>query len=438
MVSKKHLTRTLALKALEQIEQGGAYSNLMLNRLLQGQPDMDKRDKHLMTEIVYGTLQHLRIIDFYLQPLLKKPLNKLDPWVKQLLRLSVYQIHFLDRVPDRAIVHEAVEIAKIKGHRGISGMVNGVLRAYLRSERPSLDTLTNKVERLAIQTSHPTWLVDRWDEQYGYEDTRLICEANNRPPRMTLRVNQLKATREDVMTKLETEGYKVQPSTIVDEGVIVLEGGNVTQSSLFSEGYFTIQDESSMLIPHLLDPQPGMRVLDACAAPGGKTTHLAEYMRDEGQILAVDLHPHKEKLVRENAQRLGTSIVDTLTADARLLQDQTQESFDRILLDAPCSGFGVIRRKPDLKWSKTESDIAQISKVQLELLKKVSPLLKPGGHLVYSTCTIEKEENQSVIGHFLADHTDFHIVPDSERQILPQHFGSDGFYMIKLQRNFGD
>lgn len=431
----KYGARSIALEALIEIEQGGAYSNLLLNRLYKQHSTLDPRDRSLITEIVYGTIQNQRLLDFYLQPFLKQRVEKLEQWVKQLLRMSLYQFIFLDRVPEHAVVHESVEISKTRGHKGITGMINGVLRNFLRSTKASTEKVNDAQERLAIETSHPTWLVKRWVKQFGMERATKICQENNLPPNMTIRVNLLKSSREKIKEALLKEGFEVEETANAKEGLRIIAGGNVTQSGLFKEGHFTVQDESSMLIAPLLDPHPGMNVLDACAAPGGKTTHLAEYMNNEGQVLAVDLHPHKEKLVQFNAKRLGTSIVKTLVSDARKLNMKVGQEFDRILLDAPCSGFGVIRRKPDLKWKKTESDIAQISRIQYDLLSHVAPLLKKEGQLVYSTCTYDPEENQEVIDRFLQQHEQFSMVEGSKRQILPHDFGSDGFYMIKLERN---
>jgi 16S rRNA (cytosine967-C5)-methyltransferase len=430
----KHQARRIALEALVKIEQGGAYSNLLLNQLFKQHSALDPRDRNLITEIVYGSIQHQRLIDFYLQPLIKKKLDQLEQWVKQLLRLSMYQLLFLDRVPERAVVHEAVEISKILGHRGITGMVNGILRNFLRSPRASFEKIKDPVERLAVKTSHPTWLVQRWVNQFGLDTTTNICEENNRPAKITIRVNRLRGSREQVKGLLIQEGFEVEETSQAQDGLRILSGGNVAQTSLFQEGYITIQDESSMLIAPLLDPKPGMKVLDACAAPGGKTTHLAEYMENEGQLIAVDLHPHKEKLVQASVKRLGTTIVQTMVADARKLDDHLKPEFDRILLDAPCSGFGVIRRKPDVKWKKDEADISQIADVQVGLLSKVSSLLKEKGQLVYSTCTLDQEENQGVVDRFLTEHPHFSVVEGSAQQILPHHFGSDGFFMIKLEK----
>lgn len=428
--------RSLALDALLQIEQGGAYSNLTLQKLLNQHQLEDSRDRSLVTEIVYGTVQQQRYIDFLLEPFLKKG-RQLEPWVQQLLRLSVYQFVFLDRVPSHAVVHEAVELAKRRGHRGISGMVNGVLRSFLRTPRRSLGEIQDPVLHMAIETSHPDWMVQRWVKQYGLERAKELCVENNRPPLVTVRVNTLKATRQEVQEALVAQGFEVAETQESAAGLQIISGGNVVQTSLFQDGLITVQDESSMLIAPLLAPEPGMQVLDACAAPGGKTTHLAEYMRNEGRIVAVDLHPHKEKLVQSNSRRLGITCIDTLVLDARkLAEQQTVQRFDRILLDAPCSGLGVIRRKPDLKWKKKEEDIEQIAAIQYELLCSLAPLLTDKGQLVYSTCTLDETENQGVIHRFLDEHPEFREVEGARRLILPQDFGSDGFFMTKLERNW--
>jgi len=427
----KNAARKLALDALLQIEEGGAYSNLLLNQILNKNPKLDPRDRHLITEIVYGSIQHQRWIDFQLQPFLKQQLEKLEPWVKQLLRLSIYQFMYLDRVPERAVVHEAVEISKKLGHKGITGMVNGVLRNFLRQPRRELSTIKDPIEQIAIKTSHPTWLVRRWVKQYGLERVEQICLENNLPPKTSIRVNRLRISRTELIEKLESEGYSVEKSSISEDGIVILSGGNISQSELFKQGFFTIQDESSMLVIPLLDPKPGMKVLDVCAAPGGKTTHIAEYMNDEGVIVANDLHPHKEKLILEQKKRLGLNSIETKVGDARKLPFD-KESFDRILLDAPCSGFGVIRRKPDIKWKKLEGDITQIAKVQFDLLTHIAPLLKKGGTLVYSTCTIDQEENEALVRKFVSEHPEYRLDENSMRQILPSDFGSDGFFMVRI------
>lgn len=426
--------RWLALEALLKIEEEEAYSQLVINHLLQQADEMDARDKSLVTEIVYGTLQHQRLIDFYLTPFLKQNIDKLDCWVKHVLRLSVYQLLFLDRIPERAVVHEAVEIAKKKGHRGIQSMVNGVLRNFIRTPRASLDTIEDPLNRIAVQTSHPTWMVKRWSKQFGLEETLKICEANNKRPPLTIRVNTLKSSREQLKLALEDEGYDVTISKHTPEGLHIRNGSRLINSHYYKEGYFTIQDESSMQVAPLVNPQPGMRVLDVCAAPGGKATHLAELMNNEGEIVANDVHAHKKELIEKQAHRLQVTNIKVMTSDGRLLGKHLTQPFDCILLDAPCTGLGVIRRKPDLKWKKKPQDHSAIATIQTDLLEAVTPLLKREGTIVYSTCTIDKEENDQVIEQFIAKHNNYRIVEGTKKLILPHHHDSDGFFMIKLQR----
>ncbi|WP_340701409.1 16S rRNA (cytosine(967)-C(5))-methyltransferase RsmB [Brevibacillus borstelensis] len=440
--------RDIALDVLNRVEEHQSYSNLELKHVLDRE-ELRAPDAGLVTELVYGTIQRRLTLDAALDRFIRG--KKVQTWVKNLLRLSLYQIRFLDRIPDRAVVHEAVEIAKRRGHQGIASMVNGVLRNALRS--PDLwDKLGSgdDVARLSIEQSHPEWLVRRWAGQYGIEETRRILESNNRPPRTSIRVNTLKSTRDELLGKLREQFSAVEPSAVSPDG-LVMEGGHAAGTEWFRQGFFTVQDESSMLVAPALAAEPGMRVLDACAAPGGKTTHIAALMQNRGEIIASDVHPHKRDLIAQNAKRLGITIIEPIVSDALHLGEKSLGTFDRILLDAPCTGFGVIRRKPDLKWNKTPDDVKAIAELQYKLLESVAELLAPGGLLVYSTCTIEPEENQLVVQRFVKNHPAFELdrtladdLPASVRdkidttegfvQVLPHHFESDGFFIARLKR----
>ncbi|UUZ95835.1 16S rRNA (cytosine(967)-C(5))-methyltransferase RsmB [Paenibacillus sp. P25] len=451
---RKGSAREAALEVLLRVEQDRSYSNLLLNQTLQAFR-LDKPDAALATEIVYGTVQRLNTIDYFLERFVSKGLDKLQPWVRSLLRLSFYQLYYLDRIPDHAIVNEAVNLAKRRGHQGISGMVNGVLRSVLRSRAElTLPEGSPAERRIALAASHPEWLVRRWLRQFGEPTAQRICEANNEPPRVSLRANALRLGRDALAERSREGGLEAEPSAVAPAGVTVRGGGNMALTAEFAAGLFTVQDESSMLVAEWVDPRPGQRVLDCCAAPGGKTTHLAEKMGDRGEIVACDVHEHKEKLIRDQVDRLGLNSITTVVVDARRLGERfPAESFDRILLDAPCSGLGVIRRKPDVKWNKTEDELAGITGVQRELLEAIHGLLKPGGVLVYSTCTIERAENEDMVQAFLEAHPEFEAdappaaaVPPAFRpqesgkslpaslQILPQDFGSDGFYIARLRK----
>jgi 16S rRNA (cytosine967-C5)-methyltransferase len=438
-MSKRNKTvREAALDVIEAVEKNQSYSNLLLHSVIE-KNELPSKDIGLLTELTYGTIQRKMTLDFYLAPFIK---GKLDDWVRQLLRLSLYQLVYLDRIPDRAVFYEAVEIAKKRGHKGISGLVNGVLRSVQRKGLPPLDSIKDPVERVAIETSHPYWLVKRWSEQFGLEKTKEMCETNLIAPHQTARVNTTRISREELLQQLADSGNEVQESSIVPEAVQSLRG-NLAKTDAYRNGLCTIQDESSMLVSYALKLEKGMKVLDACAAPGGKTTHIAEKLSGTGEVHALDLHKHKVILIDENASRLGLSNVHTAALDSRKAGEKFEKgSFDRILVDAPCSGLGVLRRKPDIKYAKKEADLLSLQKIQLDILSAVAPLLKKGGLLVYSTCTVDRNENEGTVSAFLNDHPDFEFhaldqLPEAVRpfidgnqmQIFPQDFGGDGFYI---------
>ncbi|MEC0090052.1 16S rRNA (cytosine(967)-C(5))-methyltransferase RsmB [Paenibacillus macquariensis] len=452
--SKGHklTARELAMDVLTRVEQEGAYSNLQLNAGLQ-RASLIREDAALATELVYGSIARLNTLDYFLRPFVSKGMDKLQPWVRSLLRMSLYQLMYLDRIPPHAVVNEAVNIAKSRGHQGISGMVNGVLRSVIRGKDDLIlpEGLT-PLERISLEQSHPRWLVKRWIKQYGEQTAEAICAANNEPPSISVRVNTTMISREKLLQEMSEHGMEVIPSPLTSVGILVKSGGNMALTDWYRDGFLSVQDESSMLVGEAVGSKPGMRVLDCCAAPGGKSVHIAELMKDDGVVIANDQYPHKEKLIREQAERLGLDSIETTVGDALNLGDKYAEaSFDRILLDAPCSGLGVIRRKPDLKWTKTTADIEEIASLQYEMLEKISPLLKVGGILVYSTCTIEPQENEEMISRFLDNHPEFGLPVDEPSswselhkmtgsqgqgiQILPQHFRSDGFFIARMQRN---
>lgn len=447
MNKQKKNVRETALDLLETINKSQAYSNLLINNSIK-KNEVPSKDIGLLTELVYGTLQRKSTLEYYLAPFLKNN-GKMQSWVLTLLQLTVYQLVYLDRIPDHAAIHEAVEIAKKRGHKGISGLVNAVLRNIQRQGLPSLDEIMDPVEKLSIETSHPIWLVRRWVSQLGYDETKKMCEINLTAPVQTARVNSTRISPEACLSKLEEEGFQVIASDIIPEGIQCLKG-NIANSTCYKDGLLTIQDESSMLVAYALNVDHSDSVLDACAAPGGKSTHIAEKMNNDGKVLSVDLHEHKVKLIQQNANRLHLENIKTIAMDSRKLGEELEpNSFDRILLDAPCSGFGVMRRKPDIKYTKKEQDVTRLQTIQLQLLEAVSPLLKEDGLLIYSTCTVDAEENEHVMEKFLLKHPQFEKddtlmerMPDkvqkyvkaNELQVLPQYFGSDGFYIAALRK----
>ncbi|MEI5906124.1 16S rRNA (cytosine(967)-C(5))-methyltransferase RsmB [Bacillus spongiae] len=439
----KKSVREAALEVLEAVEKNQSYSNLLLNHVIE-RYRLKGPDIGLVTELTYGTIQRKLTLDYYLAPFLKK---KIDGWVRQLLRMSLYQMVFLDKVPDRAVIYEAVEIAKRRGHKGIVGMVNGVLRSVQRQGVASLELLKDREERLSVETSHPLWLVKRWVSQFGYEKTKEMCETNILAPFQTGRANETKVTVEELIPMLKEENVEVEKSLFVPEAFHSIRG-NLVKTDAFKQGLFTVQDESSMMVAYALQLKPELTVLDSCAAPGGKTTHIAEKMNNTGKVLALDLHDHKVKLIKENAERLGLSTITTKTMDSRKIGEAVEkESFDRILVDAPCSGLGVLRRKPDIKYSKKEQDLNSLQKIQLDILDAVAPLLKKDGILVYSTCTVDKGENMGTVERFLENHPEYEPCPlvtlpkmvepfiqDNTLQIFPQDFGGDGFFISSFRK----
>lgn len=448
--------REAALRVLERVEAQGAFSGLELNRALND-AGLSRQDAGLATELVYGTIQRRYTIDHVLAARVKGWPNKIEPWVRCLLRMSYYQLRWLDRVPAHAVTDEAVRIAKRRGHGGIAGLVNGTLRALLREGvAPPLPADLPPAERLALAHSYPPWLASRWLAACGEAGAEALMAAANEPPHASARVNRLRGTREALLAELAAAGIAAEPSRLSPAGIVASRAGNLAQTPWHASGRLSVQDESSMLVAAVCDPAPGMAVLDCCAAPGGKAAHLAETMAGEGRVTANDVHPHKEALIREQAERLGLSNIVTTVSDALSLPDTLPPaSMDVVLLDAPCSGLGVIRRKPEIKWNKTEADIASLAALQGRLLDAAAQMVKPGGRLVYSTCTIALEENELAVRAFLGRHPGFRLDPDwpaetlaplreagvigadfsGMAQLLPQHFGSDGFFIARLIRS---
>ena len=437
----------MALVTLERVNKGGAYSNLLLNEMIK-QGNLNQKDVGLFTELVYGTISRQLLLEFYIAPLITHA-KKVDDWVKTLLCLSVYQLEFLDKVPAHAILNEAVEIAKIKGNPGTGKFVNGVLRNYQRQEKPDVEKISEPVERLAIKISLPIWLTKRLIKQIGYEETEKLGLSLYQPSRVSGRVDTRKCSREQAIMTLQSEEISAKESQLSPYGVVA-EKGRLASSSLFHDGIMTIQDESSMLVAPTMQIEPEHHVLDACAAHGGKTTHIATFLDPTcgGEVTALDVHEHKVKLIEENAERLGVfSAVYAQKMDAREVKDQfATATFDRILVDAPCSGLGLLRRKPDIRYKKNAKDLANLPAIQLAILESCASVLKSSGILTYSTCTILKEENQEVIETFLKRHSDFEridvlvdpvlqsSIEDKMLTLYPHQFDTDGFFICCLRK----
>ena len=454
-VKRRASAREAALQVLHAVEEEGAYANLALNRVLEGQ-NLNKLDRGLATELVYGTLKWRGKVDWVLSRFLSRPLEKLDPWIREILRLGAYQLLFMDRIPVSAACNEGVNLAKIYGHKGTAGLVNGVLRNLERNlqgleyPQPGEDLR----EHLVVNYSHPRWMVEKWLEELGPEEALSLCKANNEVPPLTVRTNTLKVSREQLAEILTGEGMEISPANYAPEGLVVRDLFALTRLESFRQGLFQVQDESSMLVARVVNPRPGDLVIDACSAPGGKTTHLAQVMGNRGKIMALDIHPHKLGLVEENCRRLDIEMVETQAFDARELPDRWSGKADCVLVDAPCSGLGVLRRRPEIRWRKEIAQLPELAALQKALLVKAAGCVKPGGALIYSTCTITREENLQVVEDFSAKNPEFGLVdltpylpenlfnagghlPTATKgyvQLMPHIHGTDGFFIARWER----
>ncbi|QIB28125.1 16S rRNA (cytosine(967)-C(5))-methyltransferase RsmB [Caloranaerobacter azorensis] len=439
-------SREIALKILYEVDVKKAYSSISINRNLR--LNVNELDELFIRELVYGVLENLIFIDWIIKRYSKVRFSKISPIVKEILRLGIYQIIFMDRVPDSAACNESVKLAKKYSHKGTVGFVNGILRTISRNKNniEIPDKKLMPIKYLSIKYSYPEWMIERWINEFGFEFTEKLCIANNKKPKLNIRVNTLKISRDNLIRKFSDMGLKVYETRYADDGIVVENPIKITDTDEFKKGYFQIQDESSMLVGQILNPKEGSLILDVCSAPGGKTTHIAQKMNNKGKIIARDIHEHKLKLIEQNAQRLGIDIIETEVFDALVLDDDLVEKIDYCVVDVPCSGFGLIRRKPEIKYNKSLEDIKEISQIQYNILRNSSRYLKQNGILVYSTCTIEREENIKLINRFLSENPMYKFVPieevncddmkingrDGYIELFPNIHGTDGFFIAKL------
>lgn len=437
--------RAAAYRILCQVHQQGAYANVALAQELR-RGDFSDIDRRFITELVYGTVKAKGTLEWAIKKYLARPWNKTKPEVQEILRLGAYQIMYMDKVPDSAACNEAVELAKKFANEGAGKFVNGVLRSMVRNseKRQFPEGKGNATLHLALRSQHPEWLVRRWIKEFGYEEAAALCRFNNTQPPVTLRTNTLRTSPSELFLQLTAAGAEAHRCKLTEEGFVLDSHGALDYLQPLQEGYCQVQDESSMLVAHVVNPQPYEVVLDVCSAPGGKTTHLAALMQNEGRIIACDIYDHKLHRVEENAKRLGIYIIETKLLDAREAGKTFPQLADRVLVDAPCSGLGVLRRKPDSRWRKEAAMLQELPQLQLEILRSAAQALKPGGTLVYSTCSIAREENQDVVEKFLQEAKDFQLVNAGERlpvprdeamvQLYPQRDGTDGFFIACLQK----
>ena len=435
--------RELAMQVLQKVHVEGAYANVVLVETLR-EVQLSERDRRFLTELVYGVTKAGASLDYMIGRYVAD-LRKAQPAIRELLRLGFYQIFCMDRVPPSAACNTAVELAKKHGRRGAESFVNGVLRAALREPERAAFPDGRDARSLALRTWHPQWMVERWIRTYGYERTEELCRCNNTSAPLSMRVNTLRTNRDALMEQLAAAGAQVRVSAWVPDGIVLDAHGALDELAALREGLAQVQDESSMLVAHILGAEPGMTVIDACAAPGGKTTHIAQRMENRGRILAFDIYEEKIRRIERNAKRLGISIIEAHLSDACEIGAVYAGQADRVLVDAPCSGLGVLRRKPDARWKKSARDAKTLPSLQHAILESAAQTVKKGGVLVYSTCTMEECENAAVVNAFLETHTDFAleetgrflpVQKTAERmvQIMPEADGSDGFFIARMRR----
>jgi 16S rRNA (cytosine967-C5)-methyltransferase len=398
--------REAALRGLVRVEEDQAYLNLALPPYLS---KLGSDDRALAIQLATGTIQRLNSLDWAIGLYSRRSLKSFTPWLRNLLRLSAYQIIYLDRIPDYAVVDEAVRLAYRFGHRGVASLANALLRrlALQASNLPWPEGHKNRVEQLSLRESHPTWLVKRYINSFGFAEAKLLCRANNLKPRLSIRPNLLRITPDRLMEILSNDNIASMPSENVPNMLTVEPAAYPVATEAFRDGLFTIQGESSALVAPLLLPHSGETIVDLCSAPGGKTTHLAELINDRGLIYAVDLHPNRLRLVEQAARRLGLTIIRPIVADGRTLNRKQIRQPRAVLVDAPCSGLGVIRRLPELKWRRKEADLPALQSLQVALLRSAATLLPVGGRLLYSVCTNMMEETNEVVQLFTRENSNF-------------------------------
>lgn len=427
--------RLLAFETIQDIINDKAYSNIIINEVLSNN-ELSRADKSLFTELVYGTFKRKYTLDYLLKPFVQ---TKLKGWVRQLLWMSIYQYAYLDKIPEHAIIHEAVEIAKYKGGPHNGNVVNGILRNMMRSELPDFTEITDDKKRIAIEYSLPKWLVDHWVTHFGIEKTEEIAQSFLDKVSTTVRVNLTRITVDEAIRRLTDDDYIVELDKEIDT-CLHISGKPIIESRLFKDGLVSIQDKSSMFVGEVMSLTEGDKVLDACSAPGGKACHMAEILNGTGHVDATDIHEHKIDLIDFNIKKLRLSNISAFEHDATEKYDKV---YDKILVDAPCSGLGVLRHKPEIKYEQSQHSIQSLVEIQLEILNNVKDSVKPGGTIIYSTCTIEQMENENVIYTFLKANNDFefdafeHPITGEKvktMQVLPQDFNSDGFFITRIKR----
>ena len=439
----KPSARITALRVLVSCRSNGAWADAALKAQIS-RDGLSGPDAALCSRIVYGVMQHQMLLDFYIGAYCSQKPDHLQPPLLEILRIGAYQILFLDKIPDSAAVNTSVELAKLSKRGQASGLVNAVLRK-ISQNKESLPPIPdrNEIQRLSIQYSHPKWLTKRMVTLLGREEAERFLASNNEIAPLTVQVNPLKTTTESLTEELRQAGIEVHPHAWVPDCLELSGTGDLTALPAFRDGKFLVQDPAARLVSLIANIRPGLKVLDVCAAPGGKSLSAAFAMTGQGDILSCDLHENKLKRIQESADRLGADIITTRAADGRVFQPEWEAAFDVVLVDAPCSGLGIIRKKPDTRYKKAD-DLFTLPVIQSAILNNSARYVRPGGTLVYSTCTILPEENEQVTQAFLAEHTDFTMSPIELPQpvgttsgaltLWPQRHDTDGFYICRMTR----
>lgn len=440
--------REMALKVLYRIDKERAYSNIALDEeLKKNRNNLNEKDIGLISEIVYGTTTWKLTLDEIIKKYSNIKLKKISTWILNILRIGIYQIIFLDKIPKSAAVNESVNLAKRYGHKSSSNFVNAILRKVEKKDFDEFFEIKDDIERISKTTSMPTWIIEELLQENSIDKVSEICQNSNKRPKVCIRVNKLNTTKEEVKKKLEGKGINARYG-LINDFLILDKAKNIENMEEFKKGDFTIQDEAAGLIPLILNPKEGEKILDACSSPGGKTTYMAEIMNNKGNIEAWDIHEHRVKLVQETSKRLGINIINAKVNDATIYKEEYKEYFDKILLDVPCLGMGVLKRKPDIKWQRKKPDIEEITKIQMKILETCSKYLKSGGELVYSTCSIFNEENRQIIEKFIKKNKEFEIVKIKEIEqeffnkyiinskyiSVYQNEKTDGFFICKIAK----
>lgn len=440
-------SRQVALFALQSIHQG-EFADVALDQILK-RTRLDERDRRLVTELVYGSVRRQRTLDALIDQLAKKPAHRQPPLLRAILHLGLYQLRYLNQIPAAAAVNTSVELVRANGLEGLTKFVNGLMRQYLRLAATGSDPLRlpkASIQRLGVLHSYPDWILKTWETQVGLTQTEQLCQWLNQPPHIDLRVNPLRASIKQVAFALQTAGIAVKTVPGLPQALrLVGHPGSIQTLPGFTEGWWMVQDSSAQLVSHILEPQPGETVIDACAAPGGKTLHIAELMQDQGNLWACDRSETRLDKLRENVERLQFKSIRICIGDSRNLPQFVGQA-DRVLLDAPCSGLGTLHRHADARWRQTPETVKALSKLQVEMLNQAATWVKPGGVLVYATCTLHPQENETVIQNFLTQHSTWQlesslssspfavwVTPEGWLKVWPHRHDMDGFFIARLR-----